>query len=145
MAPMTRSTEARIISIFQKKPSTVDHSTSEASMKMRDASGKDIGSVFFPSNLSPISSLKSAACIVVSTMRELAISANILDGATEQSAAWRPCDEHGARYANNMSQSYQLVVWHPTQNLHIRQRCIRYVASNVHESRDRCTRWWISI
>ena len=65
----------------------------------RDASGKDIGSVFFPSNLSPFSSRKSAACIVVNTMRELAISATTLDGLIEESPVQFPSDEYRTLYS----------------------------------------------
>ena len=141
---MTRSTEARITWTSQKKLNTVDHNTSEISIAMRDASGKEIGSVFFPSNLSPFSSLKSAACIVVRTMRELAISATTLEGVMKQSAPWRPSGEHNARYSNRVK-TYQLLVWRQIQSLHIRQRCIHYGGSNGNEIQDRCMQWWINI
>ena len=95
---MARSGNASVTSTFQKKTSTLDHSTSETSITTRDASGKDIGSVFFPSSLSPFSSRKSAACIVVKTMSELAISAAILDALTERSPAQHPSGEHGTMY-----------------------------------------------
>ena len=113
-------------------------------MTMRDASGKDIGSVFLPSNLSPFSSLKSAACIVVSTMRELAISATTLEGATEQSVPWRPFGEQNPRYTSKV-RTYQLLVWRQIQSLHIRQRCIHCGGSNGNEIQDRCMQWWINI
>jgi hypothetical protein len=59
----------------QKTDKNSDHQVSKMSMQVREASGKAMGSVTFPSNLSPFSSLKSAAWTVVNTMNALITSA----------------------------------------------------------------------
>lgn len=65
--------------MFQKVDIILDQKTTNVEVPTRDSSGKTIGKVCLPSTLSPFSSRKSAACIVVEIIKELVPKATMVE------------------------------------------------------------------